>query len=207
MEQSEESNMDQIVLWFKENFKILRPVRQKLNSSITVRKHENISFDRSTNIYNQTMKSFKKKRVIIRSQPRIHKRLDQIRNMKLRDLQNDKDFMDDVDECLQNIMELPTLRKQMQSMFNDLEEKLVDARAHQSLQASSKTRKSIFEKKKRRESLYQKQLNKMIFETSKTSASNAIRLNGMLSKPWYEHYDKYKVVSGMTAKEKERIKI
>ena len=63
--------------------------------------------------------------------------------MKLKELRKDKEFLADVDECLKNIMEIPSLRKQMQTMFGELEDIMIEQKAVQSIQAATKVRRNL----------------------------------------------------------------
>lgn len=106
--------------------------------------------------------------------------------MKLKDLRNDKDFIADVDECLKNIMEIPSLRKQMQTMFGELEDIMIEQKATQSIQAASKVRRNLAHAFRKKEYLYEKEVNRMVEETSKTNAARAMRIGKLLTKPWFE---------------------
>lgn len=116
--------------------------------------------------------------------------------MKLRDLRKDKDFLADVDECLKNIMELPSLKKQMQTMFSELEDLMIDQKATQSTQAANKVRHNLARSKILtrltvldkifQEEQYEKNVNKIVEETCRTNAARAMRISKLLTKKWFE---------------------
>ena len=118
--------MKAIIAWLRENIKILRPKKKpNFNKSVYLpnTKH-NTSYDSSFGFSHKSVRtSSNKRRSDFSSQPRIHKRstglnaylnssskIDNIRKMRMRDLRKDRDFMDDVDECLLNIKQVPSLK-------------------------------------------------------------------------------------------------
>mmetsp|Transcript_12633 Transcript_12633/g.11180 ORF Transcript_12633/g.11180 Transcript_12633/m.11180 type:complete len:196 (-) Transcript_12633:26-613(-) len=194
--------------------KMLRPKNWGFNKT-----NHNRSYDASLEYRNVRTRSQNRKKEFL-SQPRIHRKsntsgsflyssskINSIRKMRIRDLKKDQDFMDDVDECLINIKEVPTLRKQMNTIFNDLENTLVKTKAEESFSAADKTRKYLIQKKRNEEKKYKKDLDKMIIETSKTSANNAIRLSKLLTSQWFDHRKNFSVVSGLTTRQRDRLKI
>lgn len=187
---------------------MLRPKKKDLHKSMHFKSQDQSqSFDATSSHLAVPATTARKTRIAVRSQPRIHKRIEQFRRMNLKQLRNDKDFMADVDECLKNILELPALRKQMQSMFSELEETMIEAKAKQSIEAAKKVRQHLVSRKQREEAEYNKQVEKIVEATSRTNAARAMRLGKLLNKQWYECHDQFKVVSGLNPKEKERISV
>ena len=127
--------------------------------------------------------------------------------MRLRELRQDKDFMADVDEWLQNISQLPSLRRQMQSMFGELEHTMIESKAVQSINAAKKVRKNLYQRKKKQEREYSMQVDRLVEATSKSNAARATRLGKLLTKQWYEWDENFKVISGLSEKDKDRINI
>lgn len=58
----------------------------------------NKSMDATSSHFATVAQSTRRRKIEVRSQPRISKRMEHFRRMKLKDLRNDQDFMADVDE-------------------------------------------------------------------------------------------------------------
>lgn len=98
----------------------------------------------------------------------------------------------------------------MTSMFRELEETnntLIETRARQSFEGAQKARRRLVTRKRQEDQKYKHDVDKIIEATSRSSAAKAMRLGKLLNKQWYEYTDKFKVVSGLTKKDKERINI
>lgn len=69
-----------------------------------------------------------------------------IRRMGAKNLRKNQDFMNDVDECLLNITEVPSLKKKADSIFTGIEDNMAMAQTQQSFAAVQKTRRYLAQK-------------------------------------------------------------
>ena len=97
MEESKACNFEEIIKWFHSHVSILRPTNGHTFTDFP--SGRSIDCNGTADMQSITINnSPRRKHVMARSQPRIHKRIDQFRRMRLRELRQDKDFMADVDE-------------------------------------------------------------------------------------------------------------
>ncbi|CAI2374967.1 unnamed protein product [Moneuplotes crassus] len=223
LEENRTCNLDEIVAWFKENCEILRPIK-KHNKSVQLESARVNTLFSTTQDFSS--KTFRKGRKEFSAQPRIHRRtgnsfdtkssmLSKLKKMGPKELRNNPDFMKDVNECLQNMKELPSLRKKTQKVFSEMEKKMFKTQKESAFSAIQRSRMYLSLNRLQNLHNYKKKLDSMIMDSSRittlggsySTASSVIRLSRLLARPYFKKEKIFDLNSTIKGKRINQLKL
>ncbi|CDW83704.1 UNKNOWN [Stylonychia lemnae] len=110
-------------------------------------------------------------------------------------LEYDKEFQQDIQNCIKKLKRMPSLKKKMYQRIEEISQQMTENQGQLGFQAGMQARKRLRDRQREQEQKEERDLNKLIEETAKTNALQAINLNNLLRKKWNEQNQSYVVMS------------
>ncbi|CAI2368798.1 unnamed protein product [Moneuplotes crassus] len=218
LEENRSCNLDEIVSWFKENLKLLRPKKKIIHKSIHLESSRADTLADSRQKFSvYSSNSQRRRRENFSTEPRIHRRINsffdtkstmpnKLRKMGINNIHKNQNFKKISNEHLLNITEVPSQKKKTNSFLSSIEEKMLKTQIQQSEAAARRSRIYLSETRRKNIKEYKNKLKNMINETARTSANSALRLSKLLARPYFEKVRVFSLNSSLNSNTNFRIK-